>query len=166
MGMYTGLRFKGVVKHEFSQMIKKMNGESLDWMDLYELYPQYSFLKEFGEYSRSSSIPYGALAYMPDSWEVNPDDWRCTLATDGFDRGYNELLKLWSFQCSLKNYDRTIQKFFKIIVPQIIETSLHIEYFYEESVRSTFYELKDGEVVESDREGIKYGYEDEDYKYW
>lgn len=165
MGMYTGLRFKAVIKHEFSQMIKTMMEECLDWLELYEIYPQYSFLKEFGEYSRSSFIPYGMLSYMPDEWETDEKDWKLRKPTDGFDKNYNELLRLWSFQCSLKNYNSNIEQFFKIIVPQIVETSLHIEYYYEEWARSTFFELKNGEVIQSDREGTLYGYEEE-YDGW
>ncbi len=169
MGMYTGLRFKGIIKLEFSEVIKTMIEESLDWLQLYKLYPQYSFLKEFGNRWRADFIPRGALAYMPDSWEVipkNPDgSWNFSMATatDGFERDYDEDTRLWSFQCSLKNYEDDIEEFLFNIVPIIVEKSIHMEYFYEESARSTFYELKDGKVVESKQKGILYGYEDDEH---
>lgn len=165
MGMYTGLRFKAVVKPEFTQMIERMMEERLDWDDLFVLYPQHLFLKEFSKFSRSSFIPYGSLAYMPDSWETDEKDWKLRNPTDGFDKKYDKLLRVWSFQCSLKNYESEIQAFFELIVPNIIETLLHVEYYYEEWSRSKFYELIDGKVIESDREGILYGYEEEPFRW-
>lgn len=85
---------------------------------------------------------------MPTSWEED--------SSDGFDRRFDQDSRLWSFQCSLKNYNREIEKFFQIIVPEIVEKSVHIEYYYEEMARSVFYELKDGKVVKSDKEGTFY----------
>jgi hypothetical protein len=166
MGMYTGLRFKAVVKPEFIQMIEKMMEERLDWEELFNLYPQRQFLKEFSKYPRSRFIPYGSLSYMPRSWETNESDWKLRTPTDGFETEYNKLLRVWSFQCSLKNYESEIEAFLNLIVPNIIETSLHIEYYYEEWARSKFYEIVDGKVKESDREGILYGYEEEDIRGW
>ncbi|MGG4336861.1 hypothetical protein ABEW13_04335 [Bacillus subtilis] len=148
MGMYTGLRFKGIIKKEFAELIRKLMYEGLTWFDLSACYPQYDFLHTFSEIPRADFIPCGVLSYMPTSWEED--------SSDGFDRRFDQDSRLWSFQCSLKNYNEEIEKFFQIIVPEIVEKSIHIEYYYEEMTRSIFYELKDGKVVESDREGIFY----------
>lgn len=163
MGMYTGIRFKGIIKEEYTEVIETMMGEGLNWEELYVRYPQYEFLNEFGKISRSHFIPYGSLAYMPETWESG--EYPNEIPTDGFDTKFDNNARVWSFQCSLKNYEDEIGLFFKIVLPVITEEIIHLEYYYEEWNRSRFYELKNGEIVESDREGILYGYEEEDY-YW
>lgn len=171
MGMYTGIRCKIIINEEFSPVIKTMMESDLRWDDLYEEFPQYEFLKQFGEGYRASFIPYGVLSYMPDEWETQPrkkdgsydfDNFR---ATDDFERKFDPELRLWSFQCSLKNYDSDIQRFFEIVLPMITEKVIHLEYYYEEWTRSIFYELVDGEIVRSEKEGILYGYEEEESWY-
>lgn len=155
MGMYTGLRFKGIVKPEFASMIKDMVVEGVEWDDLADAHPEHAFLQEYADYNRADFVPRGALAYMPDSWEEQP--WTpASKATDGFDGSFNVTERLWSFQCSLKNYESTIEKFLEVIVPNMIEEAIHIEYYYEEWESSTFFDLKDGIVIESEREGINY----------
>lgn len=147
MGMYTGLRFKGIVKEEFRKgfEIIALNG---DWESHNN--PR---LKQFGEVDRASFIPCGSLAYMPDEWEEGeyPDE----VATDGFNRTYDEDTGYWAFQCSLKNYSNTIEMFFKLL-PYFIESIEHCEYFYEEFDWSWKYELIDGEVRKTSSEFIQY----------
>ena len=159
MGMYTGLRVKAFVKEEFREMIDEINNGS-DWNDYAEQYP---FLKDYGQLSRAEFIPRGALAYMPDSWEegVFPN----LTDTDGFDRKIDMNTGYWTFQCSLKNYGSEIEQFFDEILPHIIESAEHIEYYYEEWSRSKFFDFVDGKVSESSNEGIKYGLEDS-YDNW
>lgn len=156
MGMYTGLRFKGILKEEFVPIIKTMMDEHLEWSDLHERYPQYDFLKEFGEYDRADFVPYGGLSYMPNCWERQLENSSIEVATDGFDRKLDEETKLWSFQCSLKNYGLTIEKFIELVVPNILDESVHIEKFYEEWERSMFYEYNNGTLTFLEGQGIDY----------
>ena len=140
MGMYTGLRFKGIVKPEYRNMIVEIMKEYTDegWEKFVGEFP---FLTEFASLSRCNMIPWGSLCYMPDSWE---DD---SIQTEGFKRHFDPETGYWSFQCSLKNYSGEIACFLNEVVPVIIEESQHIEYLYEEWYESILAELKDGAVV-------------------
>lgn len=161
MGMYTGLRFKGYVKEEYRQMIQEINGDG-EWSEFIKQFP---FLKDYASQDRAEFIPRGALSYMPDSWEAGifPNQ----IDTDGFERNIHLETGYWTFQCSLKNYNEEIEQFFSEVLPKIIDSAVHIEYFYEEWDRSIFYELKDGGIIESDQQGILYGYEyNEENRYW
>lgn len=161
MGMYTGLRFKGIVKPEYREMIKEIN-DGADWSDFAEKFP---FLTNYASLDRAEFIPRGSLAYMPDSWEEGK--FPNQEATDGFERNIDLKTGYWTFQCSLKNYNQEIQQFFSEVLLEIIDSVDHIEYYYEEWARSKFYELKDGKIVNSDRKGILYGYEgEEENSYW
>ena len=148
--MYTGLRFKGVVKKEFRYNFEKiaMNGA---WEDSND-----EVFKGFSKISRAMFIPCGALSYMPDEWETEPfDEYRNGKPTDGFDRTYNRETGRWTFQCSLKNYDDTIGKFLEI-VPYFIEEVEHAEVFYEECRYSKRYELVDEKIIMTDDKFIEY----------
>ena len=171
MGMYTGLRFKGVVKEEFRKGFAccALYG---DW-DLSEN-PK---LRQFGEdVGRSGFIPCGSLAYMPDEWEKDYVDengnkhpeyeqdigrpieevyFLRQTPTDGFDRTWNEETGYWTFQCSLKNYESEIEAFFELL-PYFIESVEHCEYFYEEDEWSYRYELIDGKMVMTSDRFIQY----------
>ena len=77
MGMYTGLRFKGIVKEKFRE----------DFEDI-ALYGDWEksdneIFRQFGNVPRSRFIPCGGLAYMPDKWEIEVFD-------NNFDRTYNK----------------------------------------------------------------------------
>lgn len=141
MGMYTGLRFKGIVKEEFRNEFENI-ALSGDWEE-----SENEVFKEFGNVSRASFIPCGALAYMPYEWETSP--------SDGFDRTYNKETGRWTFQCSLKNYNDTIEEFFKI-VPYFIQEIEHAEVFYEEWSHSVKLELINGKMVMTDEKFIEY----------
>lgn len=161
MGMYTGIRFKGYVKPEFR---KEMSNIALtgDWNE--STVPEFA---EFGKIRRSSFIPCGALAYMPDEWEQAPyNEYHDGVPTDGFDRTYDEETGYWTFQCSLKNYEDEIESFFELI-PFFIEKIEHLEYFYEEWDWSSRYDLYNGMVFKIDSHFVKYndGYE-EDIAIW
>ena len=171
MGMYTGLRFKGVVKKELRCGFKDIALKG-DW----ELHADIKF-KSFGqEFDRAGFIPCGALAYMPDEWEkdyINDQGEReiefatyyKQVATDGFDRYYNEETGEWVFQCSLKNYESEIENFL-LLLPYFIESIEHCEYFYEEDIWSQKYELIDGKVKETSDKFIQYGYEEDEGYRW
>jgi hypothetical protein len=151
MGMYTGLRFKGIVKPEYRGMIADISdhGEWEEYMD------EYPWLRTFAEKDRSIMIPRGALSYMPDSWEDN------SISTAGFHRQFNQETGYWAFQCSLKNYDSEIQEFIETVVPIIMEETQHIEVLYEEWSGSVLYGLKEGKTVRIGE--IKYRYDDETF---
>jgi len=142
MGMYTGLRFKGIVKKEFRKDFKDiaMNGEWDNSKD--------KRFADFGKVSRASFIPCGVLTYMPNEWE-----------NDGFEQTYNEESGFWSFQCSLKNYEDTIEEFLAL-VPYFIESVEHCEVFYEEWIYSEKYEMVGNIIVLTNDKFIQYGYED------
>lgn len=157
MGMYTGLRCKIKVNEKFAPIINEMMEEGLEWLELHGYHPEHEFLKEFGTGFRPDFIPYGSISYMPDEWEESTE----------FNRNFDLDTRIWTFQCSLKNYEKDIQRFFEIVLPRITEEVFHLEYFYEEAIYSTFYDLVDGKIVQSEREGIKYGYDERDYNnYW
>lgn len=150
MGMYTGLRFKGIVKEKFRKdfALIALNG---NWNE--------SSVEEFLRFSdnaRASFIPCGTLAYMPDEWEQEPyNKYGDGVATDGFVRTWDENTGYWSFQCSLKNYENTIEEFIELL-PYFIESVEHCEVFYEEWRWSKKYELIDGKMKLTDYKFIEY----------
>ena len=157
MGMYTGLRFKGIVKKEYREDIELLLNDPEEWKAC-----KHKELHEFGNsFDRSGFIPFGSLSYMPDCWEGEPYDekkpWDCP-DTDGFDRKFNRETGYWSFQCSLKNYEDEIEYFINKIVPLICDKVIHCEEFYEEWEVSNLYELEDGEIKE-----LSYGIRYSDY---
>lgn len=150
MGMYTGLRFKGIVKKEFRKEFEDIALDG-DWKESND-----NVFKEFGNVSRASFIPCGALAYMPDEWETAPyNEYGDGVPTDGFDRTYDEETGRWTFQCSLKNYNDTIEEFLKI-VPYFIEEVEHAEVYYEEWRYSERYDLIDGTMLMTDDKFVEY----------
>lgn len=160
MGTYTGIRFKGYVKEEFKNMFDciAMNG---DWGQV-----DNTVFKGFSNVPRSSFIPCGCISYMPDSWEEDfktkegygvidylvdgEDPKNCCMkqATDGFENQYNKDTGYWAFQCSLKDYDDTIEKFIEMI-PYFIESIDHLEVKPDYSDFGKLYNFKDGIVVET-----------------
>jgi hypothetical protein len=157
MGMYTGLRCKCIVKEEFRPLIAKMMKENLDWKDIAE---GYGFIDEFSKGFRADFIPYGSLCYMPDEWE---DENR--KAKDGFNRQFNEETGYWAFQCSLKNYESDIEKFFDLILNNIAERIIHLEKYYEEWIYSEKYDFVNGKIECVNPNFIKYQ-EDHSDDYW
>jgi len=170
MGMYTGIRFKGIVSERFRKGfdVIALNGEWENFDDEY--------FKDFGRMGRSGFIPCGVLCYMPNSWEKDyinlhgekvpefSSDFGKPLSevyylkqipTDGFATKYNEDTGYWSFQCSLKNYNGEIERFFDLL-PYFIESVEHLEYFYEEDKFSQKYELIDNKIIMTNSKFIKY----------
>ena len=150
MGMYTGIRFKGIVKEEFRSEFEDiaLNG---NWEE-----SNNEVFKKFGSVPRASFIPCGALAYMPDEWEEEPfNEYGDGTPTDGFNRTYDKQTGRWTFQCSLKNYNRIIESFFEM-VPYFIEEVEHAEVFYEEWSHSKKLDLVDGEMTMADDKFIEY----------
>lgn len=152
MGMYTSVRFKGIVKEEFVSLIKEMVDENLDWIDLVELYPDYNFLKVYSELHRANFIPHGVLFGAPDEW----DSLSLEPYIDRFYFNFNEVTRLWSFQCSVINSGNIIESFFDIIASKIIEEPVHIEFLEEPLNRSKMYKLEKGKLILLEDEGIEY----------
>ena len=148
MGDYTGVRFKGYVKSQFRDNFEKIAMDG-DW----ELFND-EILNSFGSISRASFIPCGCLSYMPDEWESEPYD------KYGFERTWNKETGYWTFQCSLKNYNDTIEEWFKIL-PYFIENIEHLEKYYEGWKYSKQYDIVNGKVKLINNEFIKYGYGEE-----
>ena len=138
MGMYTGLRFKGVVKEEFREKFEDIAMEG-SWEDS----DDEKFL-EFSNDYRASFIPCGMLCYMP--WDEDDRE---------FARTYNLETGHWVFQCSMKNYNETIEEFLDM-VPYFIESVEFCEVFYEEWGWSAGYELVDGKMKETQPRFICY----------
>jgi hypothetical protein len=160
MGMYTGLRCKVYIKEEYRVELQRLHEEGYEWGT-----SDFDFLRGFGRFSRASFIPCGSLSYMPDEWEDIPRkddgslDYWSGKANDGFEINFSFETGYWAFQCSLKNYESEIEAFFEEVLPIITDSIEHLEYYYEEWSSSIFYDLEDGKIVQSDREGIRYGYD-------
>lgn len=136
MGMYTGLRFRGIVKPEFIESIAKIHSYEAEWSDLED-----ETLRDFGRLSRAGFIPHGSLSYMPSSWiDV------FGRSTDGFAKEFDKETGYWTFQCSLKNYSGEIDEFIEIL-PHFMSEVEHCEKFYEEWDWSELYALVDGGVT-------------------
>lgn len=131
MGMYTGLRINGIVKPEYREEIELLYSLEVDfgWRDLSYLSPRYY---DLASKQRCDSIPFGALAYMPDEWDEGVNS-------------YNNATGQWIFACSLKNYDDEIESFLNI-VPDIFESLELCEHYYEEWSESILCILEDGEL--------------------
>ena len=149
MGMYTGLRFKGIIKPQYRKMIQHISNNDGLWRNYHHL----DFLTNYLRLSRAEFIPKGALAYMPDSWEDE------SIPADSFRDYFDPETGYWAFRCSLKNYEDEIDVFLKDVLPIIAESAEHIEVLYEEWSASNLYELKDNKVFHTDQ--IVYEYTEE-----
>jgi len=116
MGMYTGLSFVGVVKPDMLDELKMILDDSgVDRVWSKAVTPE---LKKFGdEVGRQSFIPFGSMAYMPDEWDNHSGSH-----IDGH---------LWTFSCSLKNYEDEISNFMTNIAPLVCIEYNAIEHYEE-----------------------------------
>lgn len=131
MGIYTSLRFKGIVKKEFRDKFEDiaLNG---NWANSED-----EILREFGEDDpRAEFIPCGVPIYIPMEWTTS----------DGFARVYDKNTGLWIFQCSVKNQLGTIETFFDI-VPLFMEKVECAEIYEEGSNFSSMYGLVDDKII-------------------
>jgi len=147
MGMYTGLQFRGIVKKEYFDDIQKLVNGEIEWSDI-------TWAESLRMDYRSSFIFFGSILSMPDSWKDDED----------FELKFDMQNGCLQFQSSVKNYNKTIQRFLAIL-PIFIESVEICEYFYEESTYSSLYELINEEMIETNDEYELYGYI-EDTNYW
>jgi len=136
--MYTGLRIKVTIKKDFCQMICGINNEESYFNDYVEQFP---FLATYAKLKRSELIPSGISAYMPTDWELREQP------TDGFERKFDMETGIWTFQCTLKNYDSVIEHFLTDVLANIIVSAEHIESRHEEDDESIIYKYINGIVV-------------------
>ena len=125
MGMYTGLRFQGIVKEKFRKDFDKVT--VMGRWDMLED----NLLAEFGSFDRSHFIPHGSLNYMPDSWDNE----------DKIEHIWDEKTGHWEFQCSLKNYSQVIEEFITLL-PYLCEYVNLCEVMYEEDEYSTQWKIR------------------------
>ena len=123
MGMYTGLRVDIKLKEEFVPIIEDLM-ELHNWTKVAEKYPKCGPIVNFSQDHRSDFIPFGAILYVP--WYRDDPRW-----DDRLDE------KRWVFQCSLKNYHRTIEKFLSNVLPEIAEQVNEVWTQYEEEKEPT-----------------------------
>ena len=116
MGMYTGLRGKVEIKDEFVAVVTDfINNNTTSWSDFLP-----ESCEEFYSDPRANFIPFGCVNYMPDDW-----NYESYPTMEG---------KVLSFECSLKNYNNTIQSFLNCL--DIIADSWKLEELYEEADES------------------------------
>lgn len=154
MGMYTGLRCKIKIKEEYVNDLKELEATCFKWSEHSNLE-----FKKFGELDRASFIPLGCLSYMPYCWEklregaTNKYD---TEDVDEFKRNFDEESRIWTFQCSLKNYSDEIGYFIENIIPLIAEDIIHLEKFYEEWDTSIIYKMDKSKGMIEIKDGYRY----------
>lgn len=117
MGMYTGLRGQVVLNDEGLALYRA----DFDWG-----VSSLEAIRIFGQDGRSSFIPWGVHAYMPDSWG------------ESFSR-VEMCSTVWHFSCSLKNYGRTIEAFIECVLP-LIADSWRLEKLHEENDQPEIFE--------------------------
>lgn len=134
MGMYTGLRVKAYIKHEFVEMVNAIVNKDAEWKEF-----DYPFLDEFKNLSRADSISFGASCYFGEDWNDK--------------NHFNPEQAVWEFACNIKNYSGEIDKFLEDVLPNIAITAT-AERLYEEDTVSALYEISDGVIVET-RESVR-----------
>lgn len=101
MGMYTTLYFKARIKKEYTDLIENY-GLDGEWKDC-----GHPLLEQFGNGDRRASfIPNGAVDYNCVKGSGRINEWL-------------PQFRLWEVQCSLKNYDATIDDFLDIFADMI-----------------------------------------------
>ena len=164
MGMYTGLRFKAIIKKEYAEAIQQMMEGNLRWDEMKAKFPESRPLTVMDGYDRANFIPYGGVEH--GYWEIEDDTAQYGYRTpDEWVRQFHKETREWVFQCSLKSID-TIHFFLEHVASEMVEEVIHIETLYCESRYSAVYDLVDGRIVENYDKSIDYyGIEDELYGY-
>ncbi len=140
MGDYTGLRVDVVLKPEFVPVIEYLMSDERRyaedpyacepaWEAVAGKFPQYAFLRHWSMVPRADFIPFGALAYMP--WDDADPAWQHRLEGDR-----------WVFQCSLKNYDQTIETFLKDVLSLMAKEVNEVYHLYEYNDQPTYWNGK------------------------
>lgn len=102
MGFYTAMIVKNAkIKKRYQPLVRFIEAGH-GWEEANEIF-DYWFLKELSADERSAFIPGNNVEGYNGEWIQKQD------VEFGFKNGY------WSLYCDLKNYDRTIEKFFSIL---------------------------------------------------
>lgn len=150
MGEYTGLRFKAVIKPEYSKYFDELvHGDVDSFQEMYNYYPQeLPFLKEFVETKRYADAIgiCGGDSYMPDTWSITdverPDTWEL------FHFYYDESTRVYTFATVNKNTDDSMQFFLKNVAHHFIEEVIAIYTHYNHSGLYSCYDLVGGKLEE------------------
>jgi len=107
MGHYTALKVENARLTEIgAKIVKDLHEAPHDrnrWEWVADLYPHFPFLKDWSKKSHCDFFPFGS------SWIEIKAEW-----------SLNE--GIWSFVCSLKNYEGEIEYFLEFVLPNLIET--------------------------------------------
>jgi hypothetical protein len=131
MGMYTGFKGKIKIKEKYADEFYKIVQNNYNWEE-----SNIDFFKEYSKVERANFIPRGYSCYF--------ENWN--------EKQYNEEERIWTFSCSLKNYEYTIQKFINIVLSEITEKIFYLKKRYEEIQYSTCYELKNGKIIKKEKQ--------------
>lgn len=118
MGMYTGLR--GRVKLKSQEISNVLLDCEFNWKDISDVLKS-NVIREYSEVSRCNMIPWGSICYIPWDKENTVDN------------------DIWTFSCSMKNYESTIEKFIMNVLPEIA-IAWDLESLYEEFDVPTIYQ--------------------------
>ena len=110
MGMYTGLR--GRVKLKSQEIIDALIDCDFNWKCVGDILKN-EIIKEYSGVIRCNMIPLGSICYIP--WDKE----------NTIENG------IWTFSCSLKNYEGTIKNFIDNVLPEIA-IAWDLESLYEE----------------------------------
>lgn len=119
MGMYTGLR--GRVKLKSQEVVNALIDCNFNWKCVGDILKN-EIIKEYSGFSRCCMIPLGSICYIP--WDKE----------NTIENG------IWTFSCSLKNYEGTIEKFIGNVPPEIA-VAWDLESLYEEFNIPTLHRL-------------------------
>lgn len=143
MGMYTGLRFRVIIKEKYREKLNEILNVPSGFEDE-EPYFEWKHIpglpgsKYWSRESRCNFIPWGIVDSMPDRWEQ--EEHRCGNST------FNKETGEWRVVCSLKNYNAEISKFLMWVLAPLVEDVKYVEVLYEERDELTeakWYSLKD-----------------------
>jgi hypothetical protein len=136
MGMYTGVRAKVKVKPEAYHVVEQLVSGSY-WEDIKTDSQEIrNMIEDWLIADRYNLIPFGVLSYMP--WDDNDPEWAHSFV-DG----------IWTFQCSLKNYEDEIEYFFENILCYMITDIIHLEELYEEWDAPICYHFDNGKIIQN-----------------
>lgn len=110
MGDYTLLTVKCKLHKKFIAPISDLVENNLDWSDIIEKY-NLNFLRIFASVPRSGLIPNSGYLSEREIRKV-------------WGKG------IWEFECELKDYENTIEEFFKVL-PYMIDKLYQCETHYD-----------------------------------
>ena len=158
MGQKAGLRFKGYIKEHYRDVFEVLalsgNWDRGSYINptskLKKLFLSERYLA-FSKNLRSAFIPHGSVVALSSQWldeNGNP--------TEGFELDYDSKTGYWKFQCELKNYSGTIEKFVEMI-PDLCSKVEHLEYLDEDWEESRLYAMGTNKTYVLKNEVLKEG---------